>query len=103
MGWHAGAEDQDLDLAGVELATLGGTFDGDAHFRKFERFETEGMVTGFDARTLLAIYSPQTVPWDGLISGPVSPGLPAGAGWNHCSGQCRHLAGRRQRAGPRHG
>jgi translocation and assembly module TamB len=66
-----GLKTEDLDLHGVQLATLGGTFEGAAQFRKFERFQTEGVVTGFDARTLLAIYSPQAVPWDGLISGPV--------------------------------
>ena len=66
-----GLKTEDLDLHGVELATLGGRFEGTAQFRRFERFETAGVVTGFDARTLLAIYSPQTVPWDGLISGPV--------------------------------
>jgi translocation and assembly module TamB len=66
-----GLKTENLDLDGVQLATLGGTFAGTAKFRKFERFETAGVVTGFDARTLLAIYSPQSVPWDGLISGPV--------------------------------
>lgn len=66
-----GLASQDLDLRRVRLATLGGTFEGAAQFRKFERFHTEGTVAGFDARTLLAIYSPQTVPWDGLISGAV--------------------------------
>src|SRR4029453_5414922 len=67
-----GLKTQNLDLRDVRLATLGGTFEGTAHFQKFERFQTEGIVTGFDARTLLAIYSPQTVPWDGLISGPIT-------------------------------
>src|SRR5207248_10412162 len=67
-----GLKTQDLDLRDVRLATLGGTFEGTARFRKFQRFQTEGIVTGFDARTLLAIYSPQQVPWDGLISGPIT-------------------------------
>jgi translocation and assembly module TamB len=67
-----GLKSEDLDLRDVRLATLGGTFEGTAQFRKFERFQTEGNVTGFDARTLLAIYSPQAVPWDGLISGPIT-------------------------------
>ena len=69
-----GLKTQDLNLSDVRLATLNGTFEGTAQFRKFERFQTEGTVTGFDAKTLLAIYSTQTVPWDGLISGPITVG-----------------------------
>src|SRR5207248_1900846 len=67
-----GLKTDNLDLREARLATLGGTFEGTAKFLKFERFQTEGIVTGFDAKTLLAIYTSQTVPWDGLISGPIS-------------------------------
>src|SRR5262249_32321498 len=69
-----GLKNEDLDLKGVQLAILGGTFAGTAQFRKFESFQTEGTVTGFDARTLLAIYSPQQGRWEGLMSGPISVG-----------------------------
>jgi len=67
-----GLKTDDMDLHDVRLATLGGSFEGTAQFRKFERFQTQGTVAGFDARTLLAIYSPEQVPWNGLISGPIT-------------------------------
>src|SRR5262249_48295096 len=67
-----GLATDDLALGGVALSTLNGMFEGSARFHRFETFHTEGVITGFDARTVLAIYSPQQVPWDGLISGPVT-------------------------------
>ena len=45
-----GLKTEDLDLRGVKMATLGGTYEGTAQFRKFQSFQTEGVITGFDAK-----------------------------------------------------
>jgi len=58
-----------LDVHGVELASLGGVFHGDAHAIDFDRYAVSGNYSGLDIRRVAAIYTPQLLPWDGIVSG----------------------------------
>lgn len=65
--------DQDADIRGVSLALLGGSFQGDAAIQAFSRFRVQGALAGFQARRVVAVYNHrQQLPWDSLISGPVT-------------------------------
>ena len=58
-----------LDLHSVALAGVGGSFHGDARLLDFDRFSVTGNFAGLDIRRAAAIYTPQALPWDGLVSG----------------------------------
>jgi translocation and assembly module TamB len=65
--------DQDVDLRGVSLALLGGGFHGDGSIKSLSRFRVAGAVSGFQARRVVAVYNRrQQLPWDSLISGPIT-------------------------------
>jgi translocation and assembly module TamB len=59
----------DLDLHTVDTFALGGTFHGDALLRNFEIFTANGTVAGLDIRRTVGLFSPEPLPWDGLVSG----------------------------------
>jgi translocation and assembly module TamB len=61
----------DLELRGIRLAALGGSLSGHAEIANFDRFRFEGNLSGFGMRRLVAALSPQPLPWDAQISGPV--------------------------------
>lgn len=64
---------QDADFRGVSLALLGGSFQGDGAIQSFSRFRVQGALSGFQARRVVAVYNRrQQLPWDSLISGPVT-------------------------------
>jgi translocation and assembly module TamB len=66
-------EGQDASLRGVSLALLGGRFQGDAAIQSLNRFHVKGALSGFQARRVVAVYNRrQQLPWDSLISGPVT-------------------------------
>ena len=58
-----------LDLHGIALAAFGGSFHGDGRLLDFDRFNVTGDFAGLDIRRAAAIYTPQPLPWDGLVSG----------------------------------
>jgi translocation and assembly module TamB len=62
---------EDLDLQGVTAGALGGVFQGNARLYNFDRFTASGAISGFDIRRAVAVYSPEPLPWDGSVSGPV--------------------------------
>jgi translocation and assembly module TamB len=62
---------RDLDVTGIVLDTLGGTFTGDARIRDLQRFDVQGEIAGFEARRLVNVYSSEPLPWDALISGSI--------------------------------
>ncbi len=65
--------DGDIDFSGVRVTGLGGAFTGSAQVREgYGRFKVEGQAAAFDARQLVALYSPERVPWDAHIAGPVT-------------------------------
>lgn len=63
---------KDLNIRGIALAALDGSFQGDAALRHFERFTVSGEISGFAARRILALYSAQPLPWDALASGHIA-------------------------------
>jgi translocation and assembly module TamB len=60
-----------LDLAGIALAGLGGSFTGRGRSVRFDRYMVDGEVAGLLASGLVATYSPAALPWDGRVSGAV--------------------------------
>ena len=67
----AALKGNDLDLRGLAAAALGGSFQGDARLRNFERFTATGAIAGLDIRRAIALYSSEPLPWDGLVAGSV--------------------------------
>jgi translocation and assembly module TamB len=61
-----------LELRGIALAVAAGGFNGNARLRDWKFFTMGGDVAGFDARRIVALYSPEPLPWNGLGSGPVT-------------------------------
>ncbi len=62
---------RDLDLRGVSLATLGGSFQGAVRLADLDRYHVEGEISGIEAKRGVAMYSPVALPWDARVSGPV--------------------------------
>ncbi len=68
---RASLRGRDVDLDGVALAVLGGSFEGAAQLRDFRQYHVEGQVAGFRVRRVVALYSIEPLPWDGQVSGAV--------------------------------
>jgi translocation and assembly module TamB len=62
---------KDLDLRGVAVALLGGDYRGDLQVRNLDRYTVEGAISGIDARRAAALFSPEQLPWNALVFGPV--------------------------------
>jgi translocation and assembly module TamB len=62
---------RDLDLRGLVVTELGGTFRGRASVRNLQRYALEGEVAGIQASRAIDLFSTQTLPWDALVFGPV--------------------------------
>src|SRR3954469_7230470 len=60
-----------LDIRGIALSILGGSFNGEARLRDWRQYMVAGDIAGFDARRVVALYSPEPLPWDGQGAGPV--------------------------------
>jgi translocation and assembly module TamB len=58
-----------LELRGVALAALGGTFEGQAWLRDLKYYSVEGTAAGFEAKRVIALYSPEPLPWNARGSG----------------------------------
>jgi translocation and assembly module TamB len=58
-----------IDVHGINAASLGGSFQGDAHLRDFDRYTVTGDYVGLDIQRIFALNSPEALPWDGLASG----------------------------------
>lgn len=61
-----------LDLRELALDALGGSFTGNARLENYDRFQVRGDLLHLDTRHAVSLYSPEPLPWDGLVSGPVS-------------------------------
>jgi len=59
-----------IDASGIHINALDGSFEGKTQVADFAGVHVEGAVTGFDARKTMLLYDGQSVPWDGLASGP---------------------------------
>jgi translocation and assembly module TamB len=61
----------DIELHGVALAALGGSFRGQALLRDMDRYTVDGELADFEARRVIALYSTEPLPWNSRVSGPV--------------------------------
>jgi translocation and assembly module TamB len=62
---------KNLDIHGVALALLSGSFRGDVQVRNLDRYNVEGAISGIDARRAAALITPQALPWNALAFGPI--------------------------------
>ncbi len=60
---------KDLDLRAIALAAMDGSFQGDGRLVDLDRFTVSGEFAGMDIRRVAALYTPQPLPWDGLVLG----------------------------------
>jgi translocation and assembly module TamB len=63
---------RDLEFNGVALEALGGSFSGQVLIRNLDRYTVTGEIADFQARSVVALYSAQPLPWDSWVSGQVS-------------------------------
>ncbi len=59
-----------IRFEGLRVAALGGTMVGRAELRDFDRYRAEGKLEHFDVRAVAALFTPQQIPWDGIMTGP---------------------------------
>jgi len=62
---------EDADARGLRLEALGGQFSGEARLRAGDRFTVRGDLHDLEAKRAVAVYSPETLPWNSLVSGHV--------------------------------
>src|ERR1035441_9754763 len=63
---------KDIEIGGVALTLMGGTFLGQAHLRQLDHYSVTGEFSGVDARRTVAMYSTEPLPWDALVFGAVT-------------------------------
>jgi translocation and assembly module TamB len=61
----------DIHFIGMAFAGLGGVYEADGLLQHLDLFHFQGAITGFQARRVVAVYSPAALPWDGRASGPL--------------------------------
>jgi translocation and assembly module TamB len=61
----------DIHFIGMAFAGMGGVYEADGLLQHLDLFHFEGAITGFQARRVVAVYSPAPLPWDGRASGPL--------------------------------
>jgi translocation and assembly module TamB len=69
---HATQRGRDLEFHNVDLAFLGGSFQGEVQLRDLVRYTVTGAIAGIDARRTFAFFSSEPLPWDAAAAGPVS-------------------------------
>ncbi len=60
-----------MDFSGIRLSAPEGDFTGRARVEKLDRFRLEGDLQHFDLRRVAQFFTPQRLPWDGILSGAV--------------------------------
>ena len=63
--------DRNIEIGGVALTLLNGSFRGQAGLRQLDRYSVTGEVSGIDTRRAIALYSSEPLPWDALVFGGV--------------------------------
>jgi translocation and assembly module TamB len=63
---------KDIEIGGVALTLMGGSFLGQASLRQLDRYSVTGDLSGVDARRTVAMYSAEALPWDALVFGAVT-------------------------------
>lgn len=61
-----------LTLRDVTLAAFGGSFQGEARVLNLDKYSITGEISGFEARSVVAMYSAPHLPWDARVSGAVN-------------------------------
>ncbi len=67
-----GLRNKDIEIGGVALGLLSGSFRGRASLRQLDHFSVTGELSGVDARRAVAMYSSEPLPWDALVFGGVT-------------------------------
>ena len=62
---------RNLDIRGIALDALGGTFRGEAGLHDLQQVRVTGRIAGFEARRVVALYSSRALPWNSRVSGAV--------------------------------
>ncbi|HXJ44330.1 MAG TPA: translocation/assembly module TamB domain-containing protein, partial [Bryobacteraceae bacterium] len=60
-----------MDFSGIRLTAAEGDFTGRARVEKLDRFRLDGELSRFDLRRMAQFFTPQRLPWDGVLSGAV--------------------------------
>jgi hypothetical protein len=63
---------KDIEIGGVALSLLSGSFRGKARLRQLEHYSVTGEVSGVDTRRAIALFISQPLPWDALVFGGVT-------------------------------
>ncbi len=64
---------KDIEIGGVALTLLNGSFRGKAELRQLDRYTVTGEISGVDTRRTAAMfYSTEPLPWDALVFGSVN-------------------------------
>jgi translocation and assembly module TamB len=63
---------RDIEIGGVGLSVMGGSFRGQAQLRQLDHFSVTGELSGVDARRTVAMYSSEPLPWNALVFGGVT-------------------------------
>jgi translocation and assembly module TamB len=64
--------DSDLSMEGIRVDALGGTFAGNAAVSDMASYQVRGTLSGLRAKSAAGLVSKQELPWDAVVSGPVS-------------------------------
>lgn len=65
------ADPHRIELAGLRLEALGGTFAGNAELRNMAQFQLAGRLNHFDLGRAERAFSAKPLPYEGMVSGPV--------------------------------
>jgi len=69
---RAAVRGDEIRFTDLGVSMLGGSFLGKGLLENLDRFQVSGEIAGFEARRVVAVYSPQILPWDGRASGPLA-------------------------------
>jgi translocation and assembly module TamB len=65
------ADPHRIELSGLRLAAMGGTFAGSAAIQELQQFQLSGNLHNFDLDRMARAFLPKPLGYDGVISGPV--------------------------------
>jgi len=60
-----------IDLGGLRLSALGGTFAGSAYLQELDQYKLQGSLSHFDIETAMRALGQAPLGYDGIVSGPV--------------------------------
>ena len=60
-----------IELSGLRLSALGGSFDGSAAIRELAQFQVAGNLRNFDIAQMARVFTSGDLGYDGVISGPL--------------------------------